>query len=223
MILLLLSYVGTIAAFVCSTLAIASGLYYLSEQVEEHTVVSKRILSQLIYGIIVVHVLLLLFDGFPFWLTVFSISAQVLYLQTLKKFPFIQVTDGQFLGSCVMVFLSHWLWFRYFSDPDLPPAGILIERPDYAGRTHPPFAQIASFFGICVWMIPFSLFIGLSAGDNVLPTSNELDDDNTGSQKARRRSVGLVKVLVEKMWFYIGLAGRQLGYDWDFGPQESLG
>lgn len=223
MILLLLSYIGKVAAFVCSTLAIASGLYYLSEQVEEHTVVTKRILIKLIYGIIAVHVLLILFDGFPFWLTSFSISAHVLYLQALKRFPFIQITDGLFLGSCVMVVLNHWLWFRYFSDPELPPAGILVDRPDYSGKTHPPFAQVASFFGMCIWLIPFALFIGLSAGDNVLPTSNDVDDDNTGSQKAKRRSTGLIKVIVEKMWLYIGLAGRQFGYDWDFGPHESLG
>lgn len=223
MILVLLSYIGTVSAFIFSTLAIASGLYYLSEQVEEHTVVTKRILGRTIYSIIGIHVLLLVFDGFPLWLTGFSIATHVVYLQTLKKFPFIQLTSGIFLTSCLLVFLNHWLWFRYFSDPSLPPAGILVERPDYKGRTHPPFAQVASFFGICVWLIPFALFIGLSAGDNVLPTSNELDDNNTGSQKAKRRSTGLVKVMIEKMWFYIGVVGRQFGYDWDFGVQESLG
>lgn len=30
--------------------------------------------------------------------------------------------------------------------------------------------MIASYFGLCVWLVPFCLFVSLSAGDNVLPT-----------------------------------------------------
>uniref|UniRef100_A0A060THA3 ARAD1D28908p n=1 Tax=Blastobotrys adeninivorans TaxID=409370 RepID=A0A060THA3_BLAAD len=215
MILTLLSYVGTVTAFVLLILAIASGLYYLSEQVEEHTVWTKRFLVRAIYAIIGVHVLLWIIDGFPFWLTAFSIAAHVVYLQNLDRFPFIKLSSGMFIAGCVMVVLNHWLWFRHFSDPSLPPAAILRERPNYNGPTHPPFSQVASFFGICVWFIPFSLFISLSAGDNVLPTSVEVDEDETGASKARRHSAALAKVVVEKMWDIIGLVGARFGYDWD--------
>lgn len=34
----------------------------------------------------------------------------------------------------------------------------------------PTFNEIASYFGLCVWLVPFSLFIALSAGENVLPS-----------------------------------------------------
>ena len=34
----------------------------------------------------------------------------------------------------------------------------------------PTFTEIASFFGLCVWLIPFALFVSLSAGENVLPS-----------------------------------------------------
>lgn len=30
--------------------------------------------------------------------------------------------------------------------------------------------DIAAFFGLCVWLIPFAYFISLSANDNTLPT-----------------------------------------------------
>ena len=42
-ILPLVGYAGAIIGFCFLTLAIASGLYYLSELVEEHTVIAKRL------------------------------------------------------------------------------------------------------------------------------------------------------------------------------------
>lgn len=33
--------------------------------------------------------------------------------------------------------------------------------------------DIAAFFGVCVWLIPFAYFISLSANDNALPLSGE--------------------------------------------------
>jgi hypothetical protein len=218
-VLKLLSYMGTVSAFVFLTMAIASGLYYLSEQVEEHTVFTKKLLNKLIYSVIAIHVLLLIFDGFPWFLTSLSIGAHFLYLQNLNRFPFISLSSGVFVGSCVAVIINHWLWFRHFSDPTIPPASILIERPGYTGPTHPTFAQVASFFGICVWLIPFSLFISLSAGDNVLPTTIDSSEttDETGAEKARRRSAGLAKVMVEWLWKAVADVGRVFGYEIEVG------
>jgi hypothetical protein len=70
--------------------------------------------------------------------------------------------------------VNHWIFFTHFQKP--PP------RPTYDHYTRygttdstmtPSFNEVASFFGICVWLVPFTLFISLSAGDNVLPTSFE--------------------------------------------------
>jgi hypothetical protein len=38
----------------------------------------------------------------------------------------------------------------------------------------PGFADIATFFGICVWLAPLFLFLSLSAGDNALPISGTI-------------------------------------------------
>lgn len=55
----------------------------------------------------------------------------------------------------VLVFADHFLWFKYFT-------------------THyKPFMDIAAFFGLCVWLVPFAYFISLSANDNALPTSGK--------------------------------------------------
>jgi hypothetical protein len=79
--------------------AVASGLYYLSELVEEHTVIAKRLLSRLIYSIIAVQVLLLL-DGFPPWYTILSIGSHIVYLGNMRRFPVVKLSDPLFLTSC---------------------------------------------------------------------------------------------------------------------------
>lgn len=34
--------------------------------------------------------------------------------------------------------------------------------------------DVATFFGVCVWLVPFFLFLSLSANDNVLPSQGDL-------------------------------------------------
>ena len=82
----------------------ASGLYYLSELVEEHTVLAKKLLSQLIYGIIALQVLLWLVDSFPAGLSALSVFSHVVYAQNLRRFPIVKLTDPLFLLSCSMLF-----------------------------------------------------------------------------------------------------------------------
>jgi len=80
----------------------ASGLYYLSELVEEHSVFSKRLLSRIIYVVIATHVLLWTVDSFPLKLTLLAIVSHVVYLQNLRSFPVVNLTDPFFLASCGM-------------------------------------------------------------------------------------------------------------------------
>jgi len=79
---------------------IASGLYYLSELVEEHTVIAKRLLTRLIYAIIGLQLVLCLADGFPLPLTLMGIASHVIYLGNMRRFPFVRLTDPLFLASC---------------------------------------------------------------------------------------------------------------------------
>lgn len=211
-----LSFVGMSFAFVFLTLAIASGLYFISEQVEEHTVLTKRLLTQIIYAIITIHVLLMLVDGFPMKTTLFSIGANMVYLQNLKRFPYISLTSGIFILSCISVVLNHFMWFRFFTDSSIPPYAIYRSNPDYQGPVHPPFAQVSSFLGLCVWLVPFALFISLSASDNVLPTSADISfEDESGAAKARRQSTGLAKALINYVYGYVVKVFRAAGYELD--------
>jgi len=69
--------------------------------------------------------------------------------------------------SLALVIANHYLWFRHFS---APPAHSYNSYPYSRDLNIPTFTEIAAFFGLCVWLVPFALFVSLSAGENVLPS-----------------------------------------------------
>ena len=97
----------TIGAYLGQTNATstASGLYYLSELVEEHTVSTKKLLSRLIFAVIAIQLFLLLVDGFPIMISALSIASHVVYYQNLRRFPIVKLTDPVFITSCGMASL----------------------------------------------------------------------------------------------------------------------
>ncbi|KAI6374039.1 hypothetical protein MCOR25_003272 [Pyricularia grisea] len=210
-ILPLIGYLGTILGFSFLTLAIASGLYYLSELVEEHTVISKRILQRMIYSIIVIQLLLCLVDKFPFFLTLLGVVSHVVYLGNLRRFPFVRLSDPLFLTSCLLVIVNHYLWFRHFADRQHNAYQNMTSYYDTPSGV-PTFTEIASYFGLCVWLVPFSLFISLSASDNVLPTmGSETPSMGGGSDEAKRKGQGMAKALVDNIMGLFGEIGSMGG------------
>lgn len=222
-VLQLISFAGSLLGFIFLTLSIASGLYYISELVEEHTEPTRRFLIRTTYVIVALLVLLLVFDRFPFKLTLFAIGSHFLYYQNLKKFPFISLTSITFLSSCVIVVINHYLWFKHFNDVEIPPQ--FRYDPNYFAPRRASFAEVASFFAICVWFMPFALFVSLSAGDYVLPTTTEVQKKTdegeltVESKKLRKRTVGLARVVINGLRKYIysilGLFGIQVERNYD--------
>ncbi|KAI0832586.1 DUF396-domain-containing protein [Trametes gibbosa] len=168
----LLSYVGGAAAFIFVTLSLASGLLWISEVIEEHSRASKTVGQRCIYGIILLHILLYFYDALPPKHILFSIFCHVIYLQNFTpSWPFISLSSPGFIASCVLVVIDHFMWFFYF-------ARITQEARHRAHRSYrgpdmahpvPNFGEIATFFGLCVWLSPLFLFLSLSANDNALP------------------------------------------------------
>jgi hypothetical protein len=91
---------------------VASGLYYLSELVEEHTVLAKKLLYRLIYGVVAVQLLLLVVDKFPVGLSALSVVSHGIYAQNLRRFPIVKLTDPLFLLSCGMPMSIWWSAIR---------------------------------------------------------------------------------------------------------------
>ncbi|KAJ5894411.1 hypothetical protein N7495_006102 [Penicillium taxi] len=209
-ILPLVGYLGVIVGFAFLTLAIASGLYYLSELVEEHTVLTRRLLSRLIYSIIAIQVLLVVFDRFPIWLSLLGILSHLVYASNLRRFPVVKLSDPLFITSCALVILNHWLWFRHFSKP-LPASRRSDNNWRQPYQTNyeemPSFSEVASYFGLCVWLVPFALFVSLSAGENVLPsmgseyaTGEHVSNGHSrGPSEGKSKNKGMAKALVDNV------------------------
>jgi hypothetical protein len=70
--------------------------------------------------------------------------------------------------SPALVIANHYFWFRHFSAP--PPSSSYTSYPYSRDSNIPSFTEIASYFGLCVWLVPFALFVSLSASENVLPS-----------------------------------------------------
>lgn len=219
-ILPLLGYLGLILGFGFLTLSIASGLYYLSELVEEHSVFSAKLLKRLIYAVVAVQLLLWLVDGFPWHLILLGVASHGVYATNLRHFPHVKLSDPFFLLSCGLVILNHWLWFRHFSGPTggyrgAPPSS---RRDWYSAPVYdqPTFTEIASYFGLCVWLVPFALFVSLSAGENVLPSMGSEyatgEREGVGFKKGhKRRNTGLAKAAVGGAKDWLNETGAVMG------------
>jgi len=129
----------------------------------------------------------------------------------------------------VLVLLNHYLWFRHFSAPRARQSASQYRRVTYDewDEDHASFTEVASFFGLCVWLIPFALFVSLSASENVLPSMGSeyatghgdgLNGMNGNRRGSKSGSSGLVKQLVDKITGFFGeangllLDGRQKGH-----------
>jgi Transmembrane adaptor Erv26 len=94
------------------------------------------------------------------------------------------------LTSRVLVILNHWLWFRHFSSPPKSSVASSYYGTDFHSNL-PTFTEIASFFFLQVWLVPFSLFVSLSASENVLPSmGSEYATDPTSPLGSAKSSEG---------------------------------
>lgn len=110
----------------------------------------------------------------------------------------------------MLVLLNHYFWFRHFSASQRRYRPSYYDPPDL-----PTFTEIASYFGLCVWLVPFALFVSLSASDNVLPTMGSEEPASRrggGDADGKGRRQGLVKALVDNVLGAIGEVGRMAGW-----------
>jgi len=154
---------------------VASGLLWIAEVIEEHSQTAKTVGKRVIYvslvwyicitikcrdnhqGVMAFHILLYLGDrDLPLKHTLFSVFCHVVYLTNFRTFPVITLTSLSFIASCVCVVVDHFLWFFYWND--------VVEEARRASRrwrhpaheppvVFPKFIDMATFFGICVWLV----------------------------------------------------------------------
>jgi hypothetical protein len=108
----------------------------------------------------------------------------------------------------VLVLINHYFWFRHFSAVQQQAYTRMSSM--YDKPVAPSFTEIASYFGLCVWLVPFALFVSLSASDNVLPTMGTEQPSRDRDGKNKRQ--GMIKVVVDHVLSAIGEAGRLAGW-----------
>ncbi|KAF8504209.1 transmembrane adaptor Erv26-domain-containing protein [Gautieria morchelliformis] len=182
-----LSYGIIAVVFVFVVLSLASGLLWLAEVIEEHSKAAKTVGKRIIYAVIAVHILLYAVDSnLPLSNTLFSIGCHLVFLLNFRTFPIISLTSWYFIASCLLVVANHFLWFFYFQD--ITEAAKKRERrwrhPMEPVPHVPTFLDIATFFGICIWLVPLFLFLSLTANENALPTTRDEYNAATPSNKA---------------------------------------
>ncbi|XP_003975979.1 protein TEX261 [Takifugu rubripes] len=155
----LLSWLSLVIQISFVTLAIAAGLYYLAELIEEYTVATSRIINYMIMFSTAVLAGLYLFESFPLLMVGIGLFTNVVYFGLLQTFPYIMLSSPNFILSCVLVVVNHYMAFQYFA------------------QEYYPFSEVLAYFTICLWVIPFAFFVSLSAGENVLPSTMQQGDD----------------------------------------------
>jgi len=113
--------------------------------------VAKSILQTAVIGCTLCNVVVGMFEPMPISLTFTGIVAHATYFHTLKTFPLLDAGPA-FYGSCVLILVHNYLAFSTFAE------------------TWFPFDEFLAYFVLCVWLVPFGLFVSLSVNDNVLPT-----------------------------------------------------
>jgi hypothetical protein len=187
----------------------ASGLLWISELIEENTRVAKLVGQRGIYvrcapapsaraadassqTIIALHLVLCYADALPFWKIAFSIACHAVYLRNFSPaWPVIALSSPSFVLSCLLVVADHFLWFFHFAKltQDARQRAHRVYGRPVPGPPAPGFADVATFFTVCIWLAPLFLFLSLSANDNALPVMTGASSAVSGRIPTRRAHV----------------------------------
>lgn len=203
-------YASAYLLLLFGAICLACGLYYLVELAEEYTRFTKRLIHNAILGELVLHFFLWAYERMWFVPNLIGVISHVSYLLLLRSFPYIKPSSPPFLISCVLFITSNLVWYRYFhSDPEF----------FYHYRVG-PMASTASFFFLCIWLVPLGFFVSLTVNDSVLPSSASMHPSHAyatapknGDADRKKGSQNIVLVTLRNAWSSfkaaVGLQGAQ--------------
>ncbi|KAA8494294.1 hypothetical protein FVE85_4269 [Porphyridium purpureum] len=151
----LLVYVSGYMVLAFGAVCVGCGLYYLADLAEEHAAFAKKALAVAIAVEVVLHVLLLVVDGFPWLPVLLGVLAHGMYLLLSRKFPFIDIVALDFFATCALFVASVIAWFVFFGDHH----GLFFEHHLSPGYS------VAFFYVSMVFLVPMVLFVGLTISD----------------------------------------------------------
>lgn len=114
---------------------------------------AKKVIMLLILATVTLYASLMCFEKMPWSIILAGFFAQGLHAAIIRSFPFVQISSPEFILAVIMVLVNHFLAFRFFS------------------LNYYPLTEVLAYFTLCLWIVPFALFVSLSANDQVLPTT----------------------------------------------------
>lgn len=141
------------AGFLCLLLlaaAIAVASMVLLELVEERISLAQRITGYIFWLVIIIH-LLLIFNGFPAFESIWSIVSHFIYAFKIKDFPASNNYSPSSIASVICFVVSNYLWFNFFQEH------------------HVDFIQIVGFFFLQVWLAPIILLGSIILAEVTMP------------------------------------------------------
>lgn len=93
----------------------AAGLYYVAELVEEYTVIAKKVITIIVLFVTTVYLMFLFLDNLPWSMVISGLVSQALHAIILTDFPYVKLASLQFIGAVVMLIVTHYLAFSFFS------------------------------------------------------------------------------------------------------------
>lgn len=118
-------------------------------------------------------------------MNIFGILAQISHLLILRTFPEVRIASLEFIAAVILLIVNHYLSYTYFNE------------------VYYSLSEILGYFTLCLWLVPFSLFVSLSANDQVLPTYQEKNEEdvvtNYFSSKKRKNLLNFFKNAKESL------------------------
>lgn len=145
---------GTMAALF-AVASLTCGLLYASELIEEHSVLTGRVLLWTVRVVIGLHVVLMLDGVFPISSLACGIGCHGTYYLLLGDYPNIDPSSPVAIFAFIAFIVDHYVWFGNVAE---------------AARVFSFFNLIGAFV-VFVWLVPVGCFLSLSVNDLTLPTS----------------------------------------------------
>lgn len=146
---------------------------------------AKKVITVIVLFVTTVYLLFMFFDNLPWSMVICGLLAQAIHAIILTDFPYVKLMSVQFIGAVAMLFVNHYLAFSFFTQYYFNFAEVMWPNMACQHRQITMIFQCISnkklfihfqvlgYFTVCLWIVPFALFVSLNANDNVLPTVNE--------------------------------------------------
>lgn len=121
----------------------------------------------------VLYICLWIFENFPLSMIGCGILAQLSHFCILRHFPSVSLTSLEFISAVILLVVNHYFAFTYFAVVHYMFSEVSTINSLGFCPLNMKIFKVMAYFVLWLWLVPFALFVSLSANDSVLPTISE--------------------------------------------------